>query len=272
MAERPPVRVAVNGASGRMGTVLCHLLADDPRFALLRAVVSSQSSSLGAPVSAGAGQALRYASGWDDAPALDVVIDFSSPAGLDAALAHCLQAGVALVAGSTGYDAATEERLCAAAGRIALLRAANFSLGVAVMRRLLREAAAALPDWDVEIIEAHHRGKRDAPSGTALALGAAVRAGRGLAPDAAPYVLERASLDAGRTPGAIGMSSIRGGDLAGEHTAMLMASGERLELIHRATDRAVFARGALHAAYWLGTQPPGLWGLEDVLARPVAKR
>lgn len=271
MAEQP-VRVAVNGASGRMGRALCHLLADDPRFVLLRAVVSPQSASLGTPVPAGARHALRYASGWDDAPGLDVVIDFSSPAGLDGALTHCLQAGVALVAGSTGYDAATDERLRAAVGRIALLRAANFSLGVAVMRRLLREAAAALPDWDVEIIEAHHRGKRDAPSGTALALGTAVREGRGLGPDTAAYVFERASLSAERTQGTIGMSSIRGGDLAGDHTAMLMASGERLELIHRATDRAVFARGALHAAYWLRAQPPGLWSLEDVLARPDAGR
>jgi 4-hydroxy-tetrahydrodipicolinate reductase len=266
-----PVRVGVNGAAGRMGTALCRLLADDPRFVLLRAVVTPQSASLGVPVPASAGQTLRYASGWDDAPALDVVIDFSSPAGLDAALAHCLQAGVALVAGSTGYGAATDERLRKAAGRIALLRAANFSLGVAVMRRLLREAAAALPDWDVEIVEAHHRGKRDARSGTALDLGAAVREGRGVGSDTAAYVFDRTSLGAERMHGTIGMSSIRGGDLAGEHMAMLMAAGERLELIHRATDRAVFARGALHAAYWLSAQPPGLWSLEDVLARPRAE-
>lgn len=271
MVEQP-VRVAVNGATGRMGTTLCRLLVDDSRFILLHAVVSPQSASLGAPVPTRAGQALRYASGWDDAPALDVVIDFSSPAGLGAALTHCLQAGVALVAGSTGCDAATDERLCAAAGRIALLRAANFSLGVAVMRRLLREAAAALPDWDVEIIEAHHRGKRDAPSGTALALGAAVREGRGLGPDTAPYVFDRASFGAERIQDTIGMSSIRGGDLAGEHTAMLMAPGERFELIHRATDRAIFARGALHAASWLSAQPPGPWSLDDVLARPGAER
>lgn len=270
MVEQP-VRVGVNGAAGRMGTALCRLLADDPRFVLLRAVVTPQSASLGVPVPASAGQTLRYASGWDDAPALDVVIDFSSPAGLDAALAHCLQAGVALVAGSTGYGAATDERLRKAAGRIALLRAANFSLGVAVMRRLLREAAAALPDWDVEIVEAHHRGKRDAPSGTALDLGAAVREGRGVGSDTAAYVFDRTSLGAERMHGTIGMSSIRGGDLAGEHMAMLMAAGERLELIHRATDRAVFARGALHAAYWLSAQPPGLWNLEDVLARPRAE-
>lgn len=264
----PVIRVAVNGASGRMGTALCGLLATDPRFTLLRAVVSPQSPSLGAPVPVEGGQALRYVTGWDAAPDLDVVIDFSSPAGLGAALGHCLQARVALVAGSTGYDAATDQRLHSAAGRIALLRAANFSLGVAVMRRLLREAAAALPDWDVEIVEAHHRGKRDAPSGTALALGEAVREGRGTGCDAAPYVFNRQMLDAVRVQGAIGMSSVRGGDVVGEHTAMLMAAGERLELVHRVTDRTVFARGALHAAYWLGAQPPGLWGLEDVLARP----
>lgn len=271
MAEQP-LRVAVNGASGRMGKAVCGLLADDPRFALRRAVVSASSRSLGAPVPGGAGgTALRYASGWDDVPDLDVVIDFSSPVGLGVALAHCLQAGVALVAGSTGYDAAMDQRLRAAGGQIALLRAANFSLGVAVMRRLLREAAAGLPDWDVEIVEAHHRGKRDAPSGTALALGEAVREGRGAGADTAPYVFERASLATVRAQGAIGMSSIRGGDVAGEHTALLMAAGERLELIHRATDRAVFARGAVQAAYWLSAQPPGLWSLDDLLARPRAE-
>lgn len=270
MVEQP-VRVAVNGAAGRMGTILCGLLVDDPRFVLLRAVVSPQSARLGAPVPTGTATALHYVGGWDDAPALDVVIDFSTPTGLGAALAHCQQTGVALVAGSTGYDATTEQRLRTAAGRIALLRAANFSLGVAVMWRLLREAAAALPDWDVEIVEAHHGGKRDAPSGTALALGEAVRAGRGVGADTAAYVSDRAAVRAERAHGTIGMSSIRGGDLAGEHTAMLMAAGERLELIHRATDRAVFARGALHAAFWLSAQPPGLWGLEDVLARPHAE-
>lgn len=255
-----------------MGKSLCGLLADDPRFVLLHAVVSPQSPSLGALVPGRAADpVVRYAGGWEDAPALDVVIDFSSPAGLGVALDHCLQAGVALVAGSTGYDAAMEQRLRAAAGSIALLRAANFSLGIAVMRRLLREAAAALPDWDAEIVEAHHRGKRDAPSGTALALGEAVREGRGLRADAAPYVFDRHALDAARAPGAIGMSSIRGGDVAGEHTAMLMAAGERLELVHRATDRAIFARGALHAAYWLGAQPAGLWSLDDVLAGPHAE-
>lgn len=251
-----------------MGMALCGLLAADPRFTLLRAVVSPQSPSLGTPVPVEGGQVLRYVTGWGDTPDLDVVIDFSSPAGLGAALVHCLQARVALVAGSTGYDAAMDQRLRTAAEEIALLRAANFSLGVAVMRRLLREAAAALPDWDAEIVEAHHRGKRDAPSGTALDLGAAVRAGRGAD---VTYVSDRAARHALREPGTIGISSIRGGDLVGEHTAMLMAAGERLELTHRATDRGVFARGAVQAAYWLCTQPPGLWGLEDMLARPRAE-
>lgn len=260
------VRVAINGASGRMGAALCALLADDQRFELVRAVVSPGSDRLGTPVFAGTPDGLRYAGDWRDTPPLDVLVDFSSPAGLDAALDHCLAAGVALVTGTTGCNAAMEARLRAAAAHIAVLRAANFSLGVAVLARLLRAAAAALPTWDVEIVEAHHRGKRDAPSGTALALGQAVRDGRAATAEQAPYVPGRESTTAPRTDGAIGFASVRGGDIVGEHTAMLIAAGERLELTHRATDRSIFARGALQAAHWLSRREPGMWTLDDVLA------
>jgi len=265
-----PVRVAINGASGRMGTALCALLATDRRFELLRAVVSPGSARLGTPVLAGMPDGLRYACDWRDAPPLDVVVDFSSPAGLGAALDHCLAGGIALVTGTTGCDAATEARLRTAAAHIAVLRAANFSLGVAVLARLLRDAAAALPAWEVEIVEAHHRGKRDAPSGTALVLGQAVREGRAAAAEQAPYVCGRAASTPPRADGAIGMASVRGGDIVGEHTAMLIAAGERLELVHRATDRSIFARGALQAACWLSRRAPGTWTLDDMLAGALA--
>lgn len=259
-----PVRVAVNGACGRMGRALCALLAHDPRFVLAHAVVAAGATCVGAPVFADDRQALRYAADWRNAAALDVVIDFSTPAALGTVLDHCLAAKVSLVSGTTGCDAALESRLSAASAQIAVLRAANFSLGVAILTRLLRTAAAALPTWDVEILEAHHAAKLDAPSGTALALGcAAAQARDGV--DATTFVAGREGISAARVPGSIGYAVLRGGDIVGEHTAMLIGTGERLELAHRATDRAIFARGALHAGFWLSQQRPGLWALDDAL-------
>jgi 4-hydroxy-tetrahydrodipicolinate reductase len=260
-----PVRLAVNGASGRMGRALLSLLGDDGRFELVRAVVAPGSSSDGQPVTAGDASSLRYAHDWTQTPAIDVVIDFSGPAGLTAALDHCLAQGVALVSGTTGLDAALETRLASASKNIAVLRAANFSLGIAVLTRLLREAAAALPKWDMEIMEAHHGRKLDAPSGTALVLGRAAAAARGTTLEGAA-VHDRQGRIGERADGSIGFAVVRGGDIVGEHTAMLIGQGERLELMHRATDRSVFARGALHAAHWIAGRPAGQWQLDDVIA------
>lgn len=259
-----PVRVAVNGASGRMGAALLDLLAGDARFELVHAVVPAGSARAGMQVyPAGAGE-LRYAVGWVEAPALDVVVDFSGPDGLRSALDHCLDQGIALVSGTTGIDAALQQRLTEAGGHIAILQSANFSLGVAVLTRLLREAAAALPGWDLEILEAHHGRKQDAPSGTALALGHAAAAARNTTLEhAAVYRREGRSGD--RVEGSIGFAVVRGGDIVGEHTAMLIGQGEQLELIHRATDRSIFARGALHAAHWLHGRQASTWRLDDVL-------
>jgi len=261
------IRVAINGAAGRMGSAVCALLVRDARFTLLHAVVAPDSTRVGTPVCANAPAALRCARDWRDAPAVDVVIDFSTPVGLGAALAHCLAGGAALLTGTTGCDAAMDARLLAASARIAVLRAANFSLGVAVLTRLLREAAAALPAWDGEIVEAHHGAKRDAPSGTALALGDAIAQGRHTVGETS-FVYNRTGLTDERKQGSIGFATVRGGDIVGEHTAMLIGQGERLELVHRATDRSIFARGALHAAHWLSQRAPGAWTLEDVLANP----
>lgn len=262
-----PLRLAISGASGRMGSALLDLLGADDRFTLVHAVVAAESAHDDRPVFSDADIPLRYAHDWSHAPAIDVVIDFSGPTGLAAALDHCQIHGTALVSGTTGLDAALEARLADAGKRMAILRAANFSLGVAVLTRLLREAAAALPAWDLEIVEAHHGRKQDAPSGTALALGR-------VAADARQTTLERAAVyhregqTGERDEGSIGFAVVRGGDIVGEHTAMLVGKGERLELTHRATDRSIFARGALQAAYWLAGREPGHWQLDDVIATP----
>ena len=257
-----PFRLAVNGASGRMGRALLDLLGADGDAELVHAVVAPGSIHAGQPVPGVANGTLRYAHDWTQAPPIDVIVDFSTPAALGAALDHCLERGIALVSGTTGIDGALTSRLADAARQIAVLRAANFSLGVAMLARLLREAASALPAWDLEIVEAHHGRKRDAPSGTALALGEAAAAARHTTLEAGA-AFERGGE---RVDGSIGFAVIRGGDIVGEHQVMLIGQGERLELVHRATDRSIFARGALHAAHWLAGRPAGQWRLEDVIA------
>jgi 4-hydroxy-tetrahydrodipicolinate reductase len=249
-----------------MGRALLSLLGDDARFELAHAVVAPGSPSVGQPIFAGNADSLRYADGWMHAPELDVVIDFSGPIGLALALDHCLAHSTAMVSGTTGIDAALEARLADAGKSMAILRTANFSLGVAVLTRLLREAAAALPGWDLEIVEAHHGRKQDAPSGTALALGHAAAVARHTTLEATA-VYSREGQTGERVDGSIGFAVVRGGDIVGEHTAMLIGQGERLELGHRATDRSIFARGALHAAHWLAGRAPGQWQLDDVIAR-----
>lgn len=240
-----PIRIAINGANGRMGQALQALVRDDARFDLA-AVVGSMD-------------------GWDRAPKLDVVIDFSAPAGFASALAHCRSHGVALVSGTTGLDGVQHAALADAAHAIPVLWSANFSLGIAVLTRALQMAAKALPDWDLEIIEAHHARKVDAPSGTALALGRAAAAARGQDFDSVA-VTPRGADKGARAASSIGFASIRAADIVGEHTALLATAGERLELSHRATDRAIFARGALAAAAWLAGKPAGAYSIDDVIA------
>ena len=260
----PPIRLAINGASGRMGSALLALLRDDSRFELVHAMVAPGSADDGQPVNVRPGAALRFAHDWGGAPALDVMIDFSGPDGLAAALAHCSAKGVALVVGTTGLGDALETSLAEAVSRIAVLRSANFSLGVAVLARLLRQAAAALADWDLEIVEAHHGRKEDAPSGTALLLGEAVAAGRGIEL-ARQAVFAREGRTGPRKPGDIGFAALRGGEVVGDHTVMFASDHERLELTHKASSREVFARGAVRAALWVATQKPGRYSMADVL-------
>jgi 4-hydroxy-tetrahydrodipicolinate reductase len=249
-----------------MGMALLNLVRDDSRFELVRAIVSSGSARLGKSVF-GDVSPLRFGD-WAGAGDIDVVVDFSGPDGLGAALDYCEEAGAALVTGTTGLSPALEDRVTKAADRIAILRAANFSLGVAVLTRLLREAAAALPSWDLDIVEAHHNRKVDAPSGTALALGHAAAASRGSTLDALA-VYSREGMPGAREVGTIGFAVVRGGDIVGEHQAMLMGQGERIELAHRATDRSIFARGALESAAWIAGRAPGAWAIDDVIASRV---
>jgi len=255
-----PVRLAINGAAGRMGRTLLELLHDDDRFVVVAAIIPAGAPRLG-QVASPADEALRFtADAGESRP--QVMIDFSGPAGLAAALDYCQDHGVALVSGTTGFDEALRARLALAARRIPLMHESNFSLGVAVLTQLLREAAAALPQWDLEIIEAHHGRKLDAPSGTARSLGEAAAAARGA-------TLTRLAVQGARSgpreAGSIGFAVVRGGDIVGDHMAMLVGRGERLELGHRAGDRSIFARGAIEAAHWLATRAPGTYGLRDML-------
>ncbi len=202
----------------------------------------------------------------NDAAALardcDVLIDFTLSAALAANLDAAVAAGAAIVVGTTGLGPAEYAAIDAAARRIAVLQTANTSLGVAVLARLVAAAAAAVPDWDVEVLDLHHRAKRDAPSGTALLLGAAAARGRGTTLDA---VRDGSRDTAARTPGSIGFAALRGGSAAGDHMVLLAGDGERIELHHKAEGRELFAAGAVRAAAWLAGRPPGRYTMNDVL-------
>ncbi|HEX2763676.1 MAG TPA: 4-hydroxy-tetrahydrodipicolinate reductase [Allosphingosinicella sp.] len=191
----------------------------------------------------------------------DVFVDFTAPEALGSNLDAARAAGRPILVGTTGLSDEHRRLIDAAAVEIAVLEAANTSLGVNLLAHLVREAAARLgPDWDVEILEMHHRHKKDAPSGTALMLGRAVAEGRGIAP---PEPLGDRS--GARPEGTIGFASLRGGSVAGEHVAIFAGDGERLELGHRSESRAIFARGAIAAALWLVGKPPGRYAMADVL-------
>jgi len=195
----------------------------------------------------------------------DVLIDFSVPMALEAHLSACITAGKPLLIGTTGLEAHHHEAIDKAAQHIAVLQTGNTSLGVNLLAALVREAAARLgDDWDVEIVEMHHRHKVDAPSGTALLLGQAAAAGRNVALDARA-VKGRDGITGARGAGEIGFASLRGGSVAGDHQVILATDNERIELGHRAESRIIFARGALKAAQWLIGKAPGRYTMADVL-------
>jgi len=218
--------------------------------------------------SLGAGVAGGVDIGDDPAPLArdaDVLVDFSAPAALQTNLAAARAAGTPVVIGTTGLGQMHHDLIDEAAREIAVLQTGNTSLGVALLCALVRDAARRLgTDWDVEIVEMHHRQKVDAPSGTALMLGEAAAEGLG-SPLSEIGVIGRAGLTGARAEGTIGFASLRGGTVAGDHSVVLAGDGERLELTHRAEDRAIFARGAVKAALWLKDQPPGRYKMDQVL-------
>lgn len=196
--------------------------------------------------------------------AADVFVDFSVPEALDSHLDAAVAAGKPILVGTTGLGEAHHHRIDAAAEKVAAIHAPNTSVGVALLRHLVAEAAAKLgPDWDIEIVEMHHKAKRDAPSGTALLLGAAAAKGRGSTLEDLARFDRMAG--GGREDGTIGFASLRGGTVAGEHQVIFAGEGERIELGHRADSRMIFARGALRAALWLAGKPAGRYTMADVL-------
>ena len=233
-----PVRLLIHGATGRMGQTLLRLCREQDSGCEVAAAVARQ---VGARVVDGVPQ--FAAAELAGVPAFDVAIDFSLPEGFDAILSLCVARSAGLVSGTTGLSDAQRAQLDAASATIPVAWASNFSLGVAVLHELVERAAALLPGWDCDIVEAHHTRKLDAPSGTALTLGAAAQAG-----GAQPHY-----------------ASIRAGDIVGEHLVQFTAAGERIELVHRASNRDIFARGALHVATRLRGRNAGRYRVAELL-------
>lgn len=199
------------------------------------------------------------------AQAADVLVDFSTPAALEPHLAAAVAARTPIVIGTTGLSATHHALIEQAAALIPVLQTGNTSLGVTLLQTLVREAAARLgAEWDIEIVEMHHRHKVDAPSGTALLLGEAAAAGRATRL-AEVRVDSRAGLVGARTEGTIGFASLRGGSVVGDHSVVFAGEGERVELNHRGEDRSIFARGAVKAALWLAGRAPGRYAMAEVL-------
>ncbi len=263
------LRIAILGATGRMGQALLRLTAAAADLETGGAATEPGDTALGQDAHAALGLAPADVLLTDDTAAAladcDVAVDFTLPAAAPGNACACVAAGVPLVMGTTGLTAEGQSALEAAAGQIPVLYGRNMSLGINLLTELVRLAAGTLgPEYDIEIIEAHHRHKVDAPSGTALQLGEAAAAARDRAlDDVAVYT--RHGQTGARPPGSIGFVSLRAGSIAGDHRVLLAADEEILELSHHAVNRDVFARGALQAARWLAGQPPGLYSMREVL-------
>lgn len=263
------LRLIVAGAAGRMGRVLIDLIAASEGVTLVGALEGSDSQALGqdAGTLAGCGP-LGVAVSSDPLPcviAADGIIDFSSPRASVELAALAAQARIAHVIGTTGFSGDDLKAIAAAARHAVIMRSGNMSLGVNLLAGLVEKAARTLgADYDIEIAEMHHRMKVDAPSGTALLLAAAAARGRGVDLDE-NSVRGRDGHTGARPSGSIGFASLRGGTVVGDHMVVFAGQGERLELVHRAEDRGIFARGALHAAVWAQGRKPGLYSMADVL-------
>lgn len=263
------MKIGIAGCAGRMGRMLVGAVSETEGATLSGGTEGPGHRSVGEDVAALVGAKPCGLPIGDDPGALfacsDVVIDFTSP---QATVRHARLAashGVALVVGTTGLGPADFEVLKSAAQSVPVVQAANMSVGVNLLLGLTRQVASILADvYDVEIVEMHHRHKVDAPSGTALALGRAAADGRGLDLDAVSQRVRDGIIGA-RRQGDIGFAALRGGDVVGEHTVIFAGDGERIELSHKATSRAVFALGAIRAALWTVGQPPGLYSMRQVL-------
>lgn len=261
------LRVAVAGASGRMGRLVIDQVIDAADARLVGALEHHGSPEVGSDAGGLVGRPIGVRIVGDPALALadaEVVIDFSAPTATAGVVRAAAARGVACVVGTTGLGDDAKAAIDEACAKVPVLAAPNMSLGVQVLAQLVTEAVKLLgDDFDVEVIEAHHREKKDAPSGTALRLVEAVRRARALSPDALRH--GRHGADAKRARGEVGVHAVRGGDIAGDHTVLLAGEGERIELTHRASSRAVFAAGAVRAARWVRGRPPGRYSIGDVL-------
>jgi 4-hydroxy-tetrahydrodipicolinate reductase len=266
------LKVAVYGAAGRMGRVEVDLVLQDATAELVAALEEAKSPALGqdAGMLAGSLKQIGVAVSDDLDRALQsaqVVIDFSNLAATRLLIAACTKHRVPLVLGTTGLDAEDERALDQLAKLVPVVWAPNFSVGVNALIYLAARAVELLgPDFDIEIIEMHHRNKVDAPSGTAIRIQEAVAKARGARESKAVH--GRTGEVGARTPNEIGVLALRGGDVVGEHTLVLAGPGERVELTHRAHSRVIFARGALRAAHWVVEQRPGRYEMSDVLSLP----
>ena len=262
-------RIAVLGATGRIGRAIIQFAALSADVKLTAALDRAGNPLLGQDAATQAGLPPAGVLVTDDLQAaashFDVLIDFSRPEATLAALPVCLAHGRGMVIGTTGFTPQQKAELASAARTIPICLAANFSIGVNVTLKLLELAAKTLGDgYDVEVVEAHHRHKVEAPSGTALRMGEAVAAGLGRdLQDCAVY--ERYGNTGPRKAGAIGFATVRGGDVVGDHTVMFLGEGERVEITHKATSRGNFSGGAIRAAAWLKGRSAGLYEMRDVL-------
>jgi 4-hydroxy-tetrahydrodipicolinate reductase len=267
-AEGHFMSIAVLGAAGRMGCAVVRAIAETPGLSLVAAVDHPTCPQLGhdvGEIARGARAGVLISDRLPAAGAASVWIDFSVATATAATAATAAERGAALVVGTTGVDAIGKQALAAAAGRIPVVFTPNMSVGVNVLLRLVADAARLLgPDYDSEIVETHHRQKRDAPSGTALRLAESVASATGGGFDNRARFARHGDIGP-RLPGEIGIQSLRGGDVVGDHTVFFLGAGERIEITHKASSRDTFARGAVRAALWAPRHPPGLYDMQDVL-------
>ena len=264
------MKIGILGCAGRMGRMLAAQVLATDGAELAGGTEAPGSEFVSQDVAGLAGHDAAGLAVGDDARALfeasDTIIDFTVPAATAGHAQMAGETGTVLIVGTTGLDAAEQDAIIKASALVAVVQAANYSVGVNILLGLTQRAAGILgDDYDIEVVEMHHRHKVDAPSGTALALGQAAAAGRGVDLDSVSQ-RGRDGHTGPRKTGDIGFATLRGGDVAGDHTVFFATDGERLELTHKAGNRAVFASGAVRAALWTADQTPGLYSMADVLA------